>query len=113
MIRFTTLGSVRIESAEAGGAPAANAQQAKRIALLAYLAVARPRGAHRRDTILGLLWPELDSDRARSALRQALHGIRKAIGRDAVLSQGTELIELNSDLISCDARDLEAAAEAG
>ena len=31
--------------------------QPKRVALLAYLAIARPRCFHRRDTLLALLWP--------------------------------------------------------
>jgi hypothetical protein len=33
----------------------------KGAALLTYLAIATPRGFHRRDTLLALLWPELDS----------------------------------------------------
>jgi len=47
--------------------------QPKRFALLVFLAAARPSGFRRRDLLLPLFWPELDEDRARNALRQALH----------------------------------------
>jgi serine/threonine-protein kinase len=43
--------------------------QPKRLALLAYLAVATPRGVHRRDTLLALFWPDQDAESARGALR--------------------------------------------
>lgn len=42
--------------------------QPKRHGLFVYLAVARPRGFHRRDTILSLFWPDADESRARGAL---------------------------------------------
>ena len=45
--------------------------QPKRLALLAYLAVVGVRGALRRDTLLGLFWPESSEEEARRALRQA------------------------------------------
>ncbi len=112
MIHLTTLGSVRIGTTD-GPLSSATGQQAKRLALLSYLAIARPRGAHRRDTILGLLWPELDHERSRSALRQALHGLRKTLGAEAVISRGTELIELDPGVVSCDLHSLEVASGAG
>ena len=49
--------------------------QPKRVALLVYLTIARPRGFHRRDTLLALLWPEQDEQHARWALNQALRAI--------------------------------------
>ena len=53
-------------------------------ALLAYLAVEADR-AHTRDTLVGLLWPDLPHDAARTNLRQALADVRQAIG-DATAS---------------------------
>src|SRR5688572_24914915 len=112
MIRLVTLGSARLGSdPDADGF--AVAQQPKRLALLAYLAVARPRYAHRRDTILGLFWPGLDHDRARSAFRQALHAIRRVAGTDAIRSTGNETIEIDPSLLACDVWELESAAAAG
>jgi predicted ATPase/DNA-binding SARP family transcriptional activator len=47
-------------------------------ALLAYLAVEADR-PHRRDALVGLLWPELPDTAARTNLRQALANLREAI----------------------------------
>lgn len=50
-------------------------------ALLAYLAVdaARP---HRREMLMGLLWPEYPQSKARQSLRQTLARLRQASGDD-------------------------------
>jgi predicted ATPase/DNA-binding SARP family transcriptional activator len=48
-------------------------------ALLAFLAVESGR-PHSRETLIGLLWPELPQQAARNNLRQALHTLREAIG---------------------------------
>lgn len=50
----------------------------KEFALLAYLAVEHER-AHSRESILGLLWPELEQEKARNNLRVALARLRKSI----------------------------------
>jgi DNA-binding SARP family transcriptional activator len=49
----------------------------KAIALLAYLAVTGE--SHRRDSLVNLLWPEVDATRGRAALRRTLYAIRKAL----------------------------------
>jgi DNA-binding SARP family transcriptional activator/TolB-like protein len=87
--------------------------QPKVLALLCYLALARPRGFHRRDTLLGLLWPELDQARGRGALRKAIYELRQALGADAILSRGGEEVRLNDDVITCDVVAFEEALEAG
>src|SRR5437870_13655132 len=76
--------------------------QPRRVALLAYLAAANPRGFHRRDTLLALFWPDLDQEHARAALRQALHVVRGSLGADVVLTRGDEEIGLDFDRLSCD-----------
>ena len=86
--------------------------QPKRVALLAYLAIARPRGFHRRDTLLALLWPELDEQHARGALNQALRHLRTALGKEAVPSRGDGEIGIDVRALSCDAVEFEAAIEA-
>lgn len=76
MLRFRTLGRVELV---AGDAPAARLvpTQPKRLAVLAYLAIATPRGLQRRDALLAMFWPELNVDEGRRALRQALHALRR------------------------------------
>ena len=112
MIRISTLGTIHAVS-DASAELALVGQQPKRLALLAYLAIARPRGAHRRDTILGILWPDVDQTRARSALRQALHTLRSTFGADAIVSSGNECVALNASVVHCDAWELEDAVAAG
>jgi DNA-binding SARP family transcriptional activator len=87
--------------------------QPKRFALLAYLALARPRGIHRRSTLLGLFWPELGAERGRAALRQAVHGLRRLLGGATIRSRGDEEIWLAGSSIRCDAVRFEEALSAG
>jgi predicted ATPase/DNA-binding SARP family transcriptional activator len=48
----------------------------KTAALLAYLAY-HHRHPHSRDSLLDLLWPDIDPDSARNSLRVALHSLRR------------------------------------
>ena len=86
--------------------------QPKRVALLAFLAAATPHRLHRRDTLLGLFWPELDQDHARAALRQALHGLRQSLGADVLTSRGDEEVGVGEQLLWCDVRAFQHALEA-
>ena len=86
--------------------------QAKRAALLAYLAAATPRGLHRRDKLLALFWPELDQARARAALNQAVYVLRATLGEDALMPRGDGALGLH-DTVWCDAAAFEAALDAG
>ena len=70
-LTLSTLGSSRLLGPD-GKEVTEVLVQGKRFALLAYLALARPRGFHRRDTLLALFWPELDARRARNSLSQSL-----------------------------------------
>src|SRR5712691_9744278 len=101
MIKLGMLGTLSLTDAD-GREVQAVLRQPRRLALLAYLAAATPRGFHRRDSLLALFWPELDQEHARAALRQALHVVRDALGADAVASRGDEEIGLDCDQISCD-----------
>jgi len=86
--------------------------QPRRLAVLVYLVLARPRGWHSRDTLTALLWPEADQAGARHALRNALHGIRQALG-EVIITAGDGHVAVDRDLISCDAIALEADLAAG
>ncbi|HZI22033.1 MAG TPA: protein kinase, partial [Gemmatimonadales bacterium] len=76
--------------------------QPRRLALLAFLAAATPRGFHRRDSLLPLFWPELDQEHARAALRQALHVLRATLGAETLASRGDEEVGLDFAHIWCD-----------
>lgn len=68
-----------------------NVRSRKEFALLAYLAIESER-PHNRETLLGLLWPELSQDQARNNLRVALARLRKSIKQvDPALIQSTRL----------------------
>ena len=84
--------------------------QPKRFALLAYLAAATPHGFHRRDTLLGLFWPELDLEQGRHALRQSLHFLRNRLGQ-VVIRRGDEDVGLDPAMLWCDARAFEEALD--
>jgi serine/threonine-protein kinase len=86
--------------------------QPKRLALLALLALSRPYGLHRRDTICAQLWPESPDDKARAALRQLLLVLRRDLGEDAFVTRG-DLVGLNRDRVATDAGAVFDALEAG
>lgn len=76
--------------------------QPKRVALLAYLALSARAGFQRRDTLLALLWPELDQERSRRALRQAVHFLRRTLGAAVLVGRGDD-IGVAPTALSCDA----------
>jgi DNA-binding SARP family transcriptional activator len=88
-------------------------RQPKRMALLAFLALERPRGFHRRDALLALFWPELDTARARDALNSSVSFLRRELGDDAVVSRGASELAVSAGVVQCDASDLEDAVAAG
>ena len=61
------------------GVPIASFESDKVRALLVYLAVEANR-THRRETLIGLLWPDCPEQAARHNLRQALFNLRLALG---------------------------------
>lgn len=111
MIKLRTLGVLDVRDRD-GAVLGGLLSQPKRLALLVYLAVAKPRGFHRRDRLVGLFWPELDDERARAALRGSLHFLRASLGADVVISRGDE-IGLDPALIDADVDTLDAALQDG
>ena len=101
VIEFRTLGTLDLRGADGRELHSLLAQP-KRVALLAYLCIAQPRGFHRRDTLLGLFWPDADQDHARTSLRKSLHFLRRALGDDAILSRGDEEVGVDFQRVSCD-----------
>ena len=112
MMHLTTLGALDLRDSEET-ALASVLSQPKRLALLVYLALARPRGFQRRDTLLGLFWPDADYERARGALNQAIYYLRRSLGPDVVVNRGDDEVGLDTALLSCDAVEFEGAIERG
>lgn len=81
------------------------------MALLAFLAANMPRMC-RRDTLLATFWPESDDERARAALRKALHFIRQEAG-EIIVTRGTDEVGLAPHLIAVDLWELEQHTAGG
>jgi DNA-binding SARP family transcriptional activator len=80
-------------------------------ALLAFLAV--PAGqVHPRDKLVALLWGDLSREQGRTALRQAVWSLRRALNstRPAALVLEGDTIGLNAEAVSVDVADFERAA---
>jgi len=112
VIELRVLGAADLAGVSADTAEALLAQP-KRVAMLAYLALAEPRGYHRRDRIVGMLWPELDQERARVSLRRAVYDLRRALGEHVIVARGDEEIALARDAVWCDAAEVDEAVDAG
>ena len=87
------------------------AAQRHRLALLAFLALARDRGAS-RDKLLAYLWPENDAEHGRLLLNQAVYSLRKTLGEGALQTRGDGL-RLNSEIVQADVAEFEDAIERG
>ena len=112
MIRCRVLGSLDLRDDEKGEVSALLAQP-KRVALLVYLLVANRGGFHRRDTLLGIFWPELDSARARTNLNQALKFLRQSLGSDCIVSRGLDEVGAARERVWCDVTAFRAELAAG
>lgn len=114
MIRLRVLGPVELLDSHGRELRAVLAQP-KRLALLACLVVG-PRGFRRRDSLLALLWPELDTGRARVALNQAVRFLRKELGGSSesiIISRGADELGIDPTALWCDAMELRDHMESG
>ena len=84
--------------------------QRRRLALLALLAVAGPRGLT-RDKILGYLWPESGTDSARHALEQLLYSMRRQVPRS--LTMGVDPLRLDPAVVDADVTEFSRAVASG
>src|SRR6478672_7303192 len=111
-MRLRTLGALDLRDSDGRELRAVLAQP-KRIALLAYLALATPRGFHRRDTLIALFWPEHDEEHARNSLSQSVHVLRQALGAGALVSRNGDALSIDWADFSCDAVGFEEALDGG
>lgn len=111
MIELRTFGIVELRGSQ-GQELRSILRQPKRLALLAYLALARPHGFRRRDALIALFWPDLDHQRGRAALRQALHVLRAALGGEVLIRRGEDDIAVEPTALWCDAVAFDQALDA-
>lgn len=111
MYRLKTLGGIDLR-ADDGTPQRELLAQPKRVALLTILAV-EAGGYVRRDSLLALLWPDLDTDRARHALRQTVYLLRRALGPEVIASRGEEDLGVDPALLWCDAAVFMALVQTG
>lgn len=104
MLELRVLGPISLKRPD-GSEVTQLLSQPKRLALTAYLAAPPPYGGrcyHRKDLLVAMFWPELDQQRARAALRNALYFLRSALGPSVVRTRGDEVVGLDSDELWCD-----------
>lgn len=111
MIELRVLGTLDLRDSSTNSSVKSVLAQPKRMALLSYLAVATPRGPHRREKLLSLFWPDSSEDRARNSLNQTVFNLRRSLGETAILATGED-IQLVAD-VRCDAVRFEEALSAG
>src|SRR5947209_18678113 len=75
--------------ASVDGSPVSGFDTDKTRALLVYIVVEASR-THSRETLAGLLWPELPEDAARRNLRNSLFKLRQALGDEGAKSAHEE-----------------------
>lgn len=109
MLLLRVLGGLSLENN--GSTISGPAGQRKRLSLLAMLACAGDRGVT-REKLLGVFWPESDTERARGALKQSLYTLRRELGGPEIVFGSSEL-RLNGAAIQCDAQLFERALAAG
>src|SRR5439155_194018 len=67
----------------------------------------------RRDSVVALFWPELDTAHARGALRQSLRFLRRELGDGILNGHSDEAIEFEPATVWCDVVAFEEACKAG
>ncbi len=102
MIELRTLGTLDLRTSD-GSDLRPLLKGPKRVALLAYLAIAAPTGFHRRDTLLAMFWPECSDQQARSSLRNTLHVLRRFLGPNVLVNRGDDEVGIAEGALRCDA----------
>src|SRR5881275_698363 len=101
LIRLATLG--RVSCTKGDSELTSLTAQPRRVMLLVYLTLAEPRGFQSRDRLLALFWPDHAEGRARNALSQAVHFLRRSLNADALVNGSDDQLRLHPDAAWCDA----------
>jgi serine/threonine-protein kinase len=108
MTSLLVFGGIALEGDD--GPLRGTAAQRHRLALLALLASAHPRGVL-RERLVAYLWPERGPGRGRNLLSQAIHAVRSQVADGAIVSAGDEL-RLDPEVLPCDLITFEQAMAA-
>lgn len=98
MIELQLLGGLCVDAA--GLSPNARVRRRHPLALLALIAAA-PTGIS-RDRVMAMLWPDSDTERASNSLRQTLYSLRRDLGDDVIIAEGTGRVELDRSNLAVD-----------
>ena len=108
-LRLLTLGTLALQGPS--GTDSFPSLGPRKLALLAYIALARRPLT--RDHLAELFWGDRGDERARHSLREALSGLRRALG-DAAIARGGDLVSLTDRIpLRIDAVELRRASAAG
>jgi len=101
----------RVSLSHSNGPVTGHITQRRRLAFLAILG-ASPRATVTRDRLVALLWPQLDAEGARHRLSDSLYVVRRALGDEAIVTEGDDL-RLDEAHVCVDVRAFERALDAG
>jgi DNA-binding SARP family transcriptional activator/TolB-like protein len=104
MLRLKTFGGLSIEG---GGVGDRGRVRPRRLALLAIVAAAGPKGVS-REQVLAILWPDSEPERARHALSQTLYSLRRDLGVEPI-DTTTAQLRLDGTQIGADVADFRVA----
>lgn len=88
------------------------ATRPRKLALLAWLSL-RPERRATRESTIGVFWGDRDEARARNSLSDAISHLRRVLGRDALRTQGSEIVLADDAPLVVDALELIGAASRG
>lgn len=109
-VRLSTLGRLELRTEEDGSVESVLSQP-KRAGLLAYLALANPRGRRRREVVAATFWPESDRSHALSALRKAVYFLRDALGEEVITGHRDPVLGVDRARLWCDVRAFRRALD--
>jgi DNA-binding SARP family transcriptional activator len=86
------------------------ATQRRLLALLSILAASGDAGLS-RDKLVGLLWPDVEPERARHSLTQSLYSARRALRDDALFDTTSASVRLDASRITSDVAEFQQALD--
>jgi DNA-binding SARP family transcriptional activator len=109
VLRLHTFGGVHVSDGE--GQPLSGAATQRRLlALLSVLAASGDAGLS-RDKLVGLLWPDVEPERARHSLTQSLYSARRALRDDGLFDVTSASVRLDPSRFTSDVAEFQQSLE--